>query len=123
MLRGLVERAGVADGHDPVLVLRARPADLFVFQDPQRHLHVQRDLNPRSHNLAVALHGVAIAEEEQRTGFEHRKVNRRPACESSIVHVAAVLGRRRGRNRLAAFGRDAEATDHRFERQHELPEF
>src|SRR4051812_8317091 len=54
---------------------------------------------------------------EERAVDEHREVHGDAHAKAAVVHVAAVRPRRCGRDRLAARGRNAEAAEHRVERQ------
>jgi hypothetical protein len=83
--------------------------------DGQRH--VRRDLDPGADDLAVPLQGMPVADVQKRALDEHWQVDRDALPEAAVVHVPAVLGGRRGRDRLAAPRRDPEAAEHRGERQ------
>ena len=58
---------------------------------------------------------------KERAGHEDREVDGDAGDEAAIVHVAAVLGRGGGRDRLVARRRDAEAAQHRREGRPQAP--
>jgi hypothetical protein len=122
VLDALVERPRVADGEDVLGVLAARPPDPLSLAQPHGEADVHRDLDPRPGDLAVPLERVAVPEVQQRPLHEHRKVDRDPRHEAAIVHVAAVLGRGGGGDRLAAGRGHPEAAEHRREGQGERPQ-
>src|SRR4029079_11211704 len=68
-------------------------------------------------DLAVALERVAVAEVEEPALGKDGEIDRHACAEAAVVHVAAVLARGRTRDRLPLRRRDAEAAEHRIERQ------
>src|SRR5687768_13095681 len=100
MLQSLIERSGVPDSEDAVLGLASRPGDRPTLLDRQAHLHIAAGLDPGPDDLAVALHRVAVAEEEERAGDENRETHAAPGGEAAIVHIAAVPVARGGGDRL-----------------------
>src|SRR5262249_28817622 len=73
VLQRLVERTGIADREDLTLVLAARPYQLLLLFDRQPHLDLVAGLDAGADDLAVALHRMAVAEEEQRAFHRHRE--------------------------------------------------
>ena len=78
MLQGLVQRPGIADGEDLVGVSpRGQPIRFLLI--PRGELDLGRRLDAGADDLAVALRGMDIAEEEQRAGREDGKHTSTPA--------------------------------------------
>lgn len=112
VLQRLVQRTGIAEGEDIALGLAAGPGDATLL-DRQAEGDLETGLDPGADDLAVALKGMGIPQEEQRTGGRDRKPDRGTWAEAPVVHVAAMLARGGGGDRLAHRGRHAEAADHR----------
>src|SRR5579871_2210773 len=94
-------------------VLGAGPTDASAFPKVNRELDIERDFDPRSDDLAIALDRVAVSDKEQRALGEDREEDGDPLFEAFIVHVAAMFrGGRRG-DRLPAPGSNSEASEHR----------
>src|SRR5215207_491969 len=90
--------------------------------DPRREGDVHGDLRAGAGDLAVALGGVAVAEVEEGPFDEDRQVDRHSLAEATVVHVAAVRARRGAGDGLPARRGDAEAAEHRIERDREATE-
>ncbi len=118
-LQRLVEWAPGGDDQEIGLRLAARPEQLVSLAQLDAEFDLERGLDAGTGDLAVALAGMAVAEEEQPARRMDREGDGRAGAEQAIVHIAAMGAARRGRDRLAAFGRDAEAAEHR--RQWEAP--
>ena len=65
VLDALVERAGVAEGGDAGRCPGARPADGAALEQLDAEHHVGGDFDAGTDDLAVALHGVHVAQREQ----------------------------------------------------------
>ncbi|MEZ5362028.1 MAG: hypothetical protein R2748_06700 [Bryobacterales bacterium] len=68
-MQRLQQRSCAADGHDVGVVFQARPADALSLDEVDGELDVHRDFERIADHLAVALAGVAVAEEEQGAGL------------------------------------------------------
>ena len=119
VLQRLIQRAGVAEGEDVTLGFAARPDDAALF-DGQADGDLKTGFDPGADNFAIPLDGMAIAEEEQRAGGRDREPDGGTGAEAAVIHVAAVFGTGRGRDRLTAVRRHAKAADHRRERQRQV---
>src|SRR6516165_8506365 len=113
MLRRLVERASITHSEDIFRILAPRPANALPFDYPHRELDLHRDLYPGSDDLALPLGRVAVTNVEKGTGYKDGEIGRPARDEPPIVHVTAMLGRGRSRDRLAAGRGNAKAAEHR----------
>ena len=110
---GVFHRAAGADRHDEALVLQARPAEGPALDEVDLHRRHRRVLDGDAAELAVALGGVAVAEEEQRAGRVHRQVDDGARRHVRQVHVAAVVVRDDRGDRLD-FRRGADGANERL---------
>src|SRR5215831_3854010 len=102
MLRRLLERASVTHSEDIFRILAPGPADSLPFDHPHRELDLHRDLDPVADDLAIPLGRVAVTDVEKGTWYKDGEIGCHARDEPSIVHVTAMLGRGRSRDRLAA---------------------
>src|SRR5919199_5902704 len=93
VLHGLVERPGIADREDVIIVLAPRPATALALPKLNRELDLEGNLDTGAYDLAVALDRVPIAHVQECAQHKHRKVDRHARGEAAIVHVAAMLSR------------------------------
>jgi hypothetical protein len=119
VLQRLVERTRVARGEDVRRRSRRAATRCAAASADQRERHFAGDLDAGAHDLARALHGVAVAQAEERAGNQHREIDRDAGAKAAVIHVAAVLCGGRCGDRLAVGGGHAKAAQHRRERQRE----
>src|SRR5919199_5743963 len=91
MLNSLIERPGIANREDVIIVLAPRPATALALPKPDRELDLERDLDTGAHDLAVALNCMPVAHVQECARHKHGKVDRHARGEAAIVHVAAML--------------------------------
>ena len=116
MLQRLIQRAGIAKREDVARGLAARPGDGALF-DGQAQGDLKTGLDPGADNFAVALGCMGIAQKEQRSGGRDGEPHRGLRAKAAVVHIAAVLARCGGRDRLTQGRGHAKAADHRGQRQ------
>jgi hypothetical protein len=65
MLQGLVERAGVSDGIEKILILCTRPGDAFHWRFGEMDIDTHGRLNTGAAYLAAPLHEMCIPRKKQ----------------------------------------------------------
>ncbi len=113
-IEGLVERSvGLgADGDDVVLGFGAGAGEAGLLAKADGDGDVEGGFDAGADGFAVALQGVAIAEEEQATGVEDGEENGCAGADPVVVDIAAPVAGGAGAGGVIALGGDADAAEH-----------
>jgi hypothetical protein len=101
---------------------RQRVPEVPVANHVDRELDVHRRFERVTRQFAVALCGVAVANEQERTGMVYGQVDGRALANLVVVHVPAEPARIGRADRPLPLGRHGNAPEHRLQRNREILE-
>src|SRR5262249_41458000 len=106
------QRVSDAGGHPIVSVFQPRILD----GEAANHIHRERPVHGSfqrvSGEFAITLCGVAVSDEQQGSGVEHRQINSRTFHQLVVVHVAAEIAEIAGKKRKLLLRCDSHAAEH-----------
>src|ERR1041385_552202 len=107
--QGVVKRSISADGHDVLLIFKARPVDLLALDHMHLNTLAESDFQRCACDFTISLHGMSITHEEHGAGSIYGKIDGVAGAGFRRIHVAAECFRNNRAARLTACGRYTNA--------------